>query len=99
MCEEVHIKVYVAVRKAGTHRQKTSRNTGKDSSGTAPKEDCRGLVQKESTLCTELYNALVFSTKTPKIPISLCWARNYSMHKNQKSAKGKTHGKCFILFK
>lgn len=63
MCEEVHIKVYVAVRKAGTHRQKTSRNTGKDSSGTAPKEDCRGLVQKESTLCTELYNALVFSTK------------------------------------
>lgn len=63
MCEEVCIKVYTVVRKAGTHRQKTSRNTGKNSSGTASKEDCRSLVQKENTLCTEFYTACMFSAK------------------------------------
>ena len=58
MCEEVRIKVYVTIRKSGTHRQKTSRNTG-----TASMDDCRGLVQKENTPCTEFYTACMFSPK------------------------------------
>lgn len=76
----------------------------KHSSGTASKEEYRGLVQKENTLHWILY--CMFSTKEhpkPRTPIYLCWARNYNIHKYQMNAKGKIHDKwlvhLFILFK